>query len=191
MEIETLVLCVASGVSAVAMIVIAVSDVTFRYWAKGQLSPKPRLMNSFVRFSKKAKGPVVVKVRLANSGEVPIQLKAAVAELTPEDKTTKASGKQSYGILVPESIPSRATVDINIYIPRDHFPLSLEWNSPHWKYVHLKMKYISGSRFGEVYFRNVARIARMDGDILQCNDYYELRQEFHRQRWRAFCRRDR
>jgi len=121
MEKETLVVCIASAVSAAAMLVIAVSDVAFRYWAKGQLSPKPRLMNSFVRFSKKVKGPVVVKVRLANSGEVPIQVKAAVAELTPEDKTTKASGKQSYGIVIPASIPSRDTVDIDIYIPRDHF----------------------------------------------------------------------
>lgn len=183
MEKSTIGILVASGVSAFATFVIAISTVSFHCWTRKQRSPTPVLINSWVRYHKSKNSPVIVKIRLANPGEVPIQLRHVIVKLVPQDVEN-----HSY-LQIPDFIPPRDFADIQAYVPRDHLPLSSNWNAPRWVYVHLQVEYISGQRIGETCFCNVARIAKFAGDILGSQDYYELRRRSQRKRKLVWWRR--
>ena len=180
MEKSTIGILVASGVSAVATLTIAISTAVFHHWTRKQRSPDPILINSWVRYPKSRSSPVIVKTRLANPGEVPIQLRYVVVNLTSQTAETRSyMGK----ISIPEFIPSRGFEDIQVYIPSDHVPTSPSWDTPCWAYIHLHVEYISGQKLGKVDFHEVARITRFPGDILSAQDYYELHHTRRRRQW--------
>jgi len=180
MEKSTIGILVASGVSAVATLIIAFSTAFFHRWTRKQRSPDPIFIKSEFCFPKSRRGPVAVKTRLANPGEVPIQLRYVVVNLTSQTAETRSyTGK----ISIPEFIPSRGFEDVQVYIPSDHVPTSPSWDTPCWAYIHLHVEYISGQKLGKVGFHEVARITRFPGDILSAQDYCEFHHTRRRRRW--------
>ena len=179
MEKSTIGILVASGVSAVATLTIAISTAVFHHWTRKQRSPDPILINSWVRYPKSRSSPVIVKTRLANPGEVPIQLRYVVVNLTSQTAETRSYMR----IPIPDFIPSRGFEDVQVYIPRDHVPTSPSWDAPCWAYIHLHVEYISGKKLGKVNFHEVARITRFPGDILSAQDYCEFHHTCWRRRW--------
>lgn len=177
MEKSTIVILVASGVSAFATLVIAISTVSFHRWTRKLRSPTPVLINSWVCYHKSKDNTVIIKIRLANPGEVPIQLRYVIVKLIPQNVILS---RNFIDIKVPDFIPSRNFIDIKAHIPSSHLPPSSSWGAPHWVYVHLEVEYISGHRLGKTRFCNVARIAKLPGEVISGQDYYELQRRFRR-----------